>query len=59
VVCAAIFSFKMLDPYRYASLKKIKNQPLNISHPQVMEITEVQKSTTAPLIQQLEKLRDE
>jgi hypothetical protein len=40
-------------------LKKIKNQPPNTSHRQLVEMTGVLKSTIARVIQQQEKLRDE
>jgi hypothetical protein len=42
-----------------ALLEKIKNQPPNTSHRQLVEITVAPKSTTARVIQQQEKLRDE
>jgi hypothetical protein len=40
-------------------LKKIKNQPPNTNHRQMVEITGVPKSATARVTQKQEKMRDE
>jgi hypothetical protein len=40
-------------------LEKIKNQLPNTNHCQLVEVTQVSKSTTARVIQQQEKRRDE